>query len=132
MAIKKYIKDDFFEYLDLNKSSMKPGLYLALKKNHRVPKLFENLEQAFYMLQMRNKVKLTRLKIKNIVYDMTKMFVAQVEKHADETALSQLERSRLVSEHNNRLPISDDCAKDISEELKFNEVIGDDTWQKNL
>lgn len=115
-----FVIEDYREYLELHRSEFPDGLYQSLKSHSRLPKMFENMARELEIIDKRIK-RVDRMMIKNVVYDMTAFFIKMVQRHADEAAMSDLEKSRLVAE--TKKIITDEEASEFTAALVKDKVI---------
>lgn len=115
------VKEDYKEYLMINKSSLPDGLYESLKCNDRMPIFFFNLAKE--LTDVDRKFRLDRLKIKDIVYSFAGQFVFLVKRMAEEKYMTLAEKQRLVKDFDSKKIISDEVATAYKENLEKDGVI---------
>ena len=98
-------------------------LIRSLKHHERVPVFVDNLSKQLQMIERRKKISLDRIKVKDIVYDMTKNFLTLLNRRADEMAMSDLEKRRLVMEEAKRHSVGEEEAAEIKKELEHDKII---------
>lgn len=121
--IKDYVIKDYQEYVSLHGSKYPDELIRGLKHHERVPAFINNLIKELHTMEHRQRIKLSRRKIKEIVYDVTRTFLILVKRRADEMAMSHAERARLIAEANSKNSVSDEHAKEIVKELVMDKVV---------
>jgi cell division protein FtsB len=82
-----------------------------------------SLIKEFHIMEHRQRIKLSRRKIKEIVYELTKSFLALLKRRGDELAMSAAEQARLIAEANSKMAVRDDEAKELAKELEHDQVI---------
>lgn len=95
MDIRQIVNEDFQEFI-LMDPSVPNDLRDSLRVKERSPLFINNLVgQIHEVIRVKPHIKLDRMKIKNLVYDMTKMFVHLLKVKADEMIASEAEKSRI-------------------------------------
>lgn len=121
MSMMKYVRDDYREYVELHRFTMPRELYESLKTHERIPTLFDNLSRELDIIEKR--LGLDRMKIKSIVYDMTKVFINMLRVMADEKSLSDAEKTRRVNEALAKKMISEELAMEYQKNLEVDKVV---------
>jgi hypothetical protein len=93
MGLREYIIDDYRERIEL-RSDIPSELKKSLRTNERVPVFIDNLKKAIDGIP--RKIKIDRMKLKNLVYDMTDIFINNVRTHCEQKHMSILERQMLA------------------------------------
>jgi hypothetical protein len=89
MDVRKLCIADYQEYIKL--ADLPTELKRALKTEERVPVFIDNLARQIHQLP----VHVSRTRIKECVYDMTKIFISCVQKRAEFRTMSDLEKRKL-------------------------------------
>lgn len=95
--MKKFIYDSYCEAVAL--STAPDELKRALKTHERTPTFLANIEREFGKM---NRKLLTPITMKNVVYDLTNLYIRNVMRMANEKAMSLVEKARIQAE-NDRL-----------------------------
>ncbi len=123
MSLKDLIRSDYKEYIAMFGHQFPTELIRSLKHHERVPVFVDNLSKQLQLIERRKKIRLDRVKVKDIVYDMTKNFLTLLNRRADEMAMSDLEKRRLVMEEAKRHSVGEEEAAEIQKELEHDKVI---------
>ncbi len=92
MSLKSMIFSDYQERLSLS-PDIPSGLRDALKNHERVPLFVDNLVKELNLIPASRK--LDRIKIKNLVYQMTDLFINNAKQAAEDKYKSEIEKHRL-------------------------------------
>jgi len=92
MSYREIVRSDFEEFIRLD-PMVPEDLKTSLRLTERVPQFIDNLAAALIEVDRRGKVKLSRMKIKNIVFEQTAFFVHLLKTKADEMAMSDAAKS---------------------------------------
>jgi len=82
----------------VNDSEAPVELKLSLRASERVPKFLMNLEKECALLPNKHQ---TKEKIGYLISQMTKVFLKNIQAQADQMMLSDAEKSRIRTEHDN-------------------------------
>lgn len=123
MSLVGMIRSDYQEFISMHSHEYPKELIQSLKSTERAPLFLNSLAKEISIMEMRQGLKMDRMKIKTIVYDMTKTFLALLKRKADEASMSEMEKIRLLNEANSKRIISDEVAKEYQKNLEMDKVI---------
>ena len=119
--MRKQIIDDYRERIQL--SSIPTDLKNALKTHERVPRFVENLSKEIYGA-LEAGVPLTRFDIKNLVYNMTDLFIRCVMSNIEKKMISDAAIAMAQKEENFAKKFDDQGNADLTEEFGVKIVDG--------
>lgn len=116
MTVREMVLSDYRERVSLNPNI--PGeLRSALKTHERVPVFVDNLcKEIAKFDRLPKKIKIDRMKLKKLVYDMTDMFCLAVKSEADNRYKSDIEKAIMRRDSEERFKL-DNEGNGIVEEL---------------
>jgi len=121
MTLRDMVRADFAEFVKVD-PAVPEDLRRALRTNERVPGFIDRLAQELQQVED-NGIKLDRLKIKMVVYELTATFVGLLKHRANEMEMSDIAKSharRVIQEQEEILNKFDkDGNADFTEEYGF-------------
>lgn len=96
MTLREAVIADFREFIRIS-PKVPDGLRGSLRMNERIPKFLDNLVGEISNVEQKGII-LDRTKIKEIVYNMTELFVLLMKKKAEEMHMSDLAKAALKQE----------------------------------
>lgn len=102
MDLKTIVRQDYQEAVRLL-PGIPDELRKGLKTNERVPLFIDNLTKEIASLPAH--IRPQRLKIKQIVYDLTNTFILNVKRQADEKHLSDIAKTAILEKEQARLDL---------------------------
>lgn len=101
MDVRQMVITDYQERVAM-RDDIPSELKRALKSHERVPLFVDNLTREINKIpearakaKIRRAFKMDRMKLKNIVYDLTDIFINNVKAMAEQKAMSEAEQERL-------------------------------------
>lgn len=98
MSLKKAIYDDYKEFIALEGHRYPQPMIEALRAHERVPGFLDRLVEQMAIAEVKTAGKLKRETIKMAVYDMTRFFLTNFLRHAEQQAMSDMEKRRIRKE----------------------------------
>lgn len=91
MTLREIVRTDFAEYIKVD-PNVPEDLRRSLKTHERVPAFVDRLAMELKQVEDQG-IKLDRLKIKMVVYDLTAVFVSLLKHRANEMEMSDIAKT---------------------------------------